>query len=343
MFGTFCFLSVVILLMTMWTSRTDTSLDSHTHQHGHGHGHGHHHQGDSNDAWSGEDYMLKPGVKETAKITHDTIVYALSSAGLDQEKIDVMNVLEVGSGPGAVTAHLLETFASVHALDTSPSMLKSLYTHLIAPHPEDTKLSYSLHALSPSSPELFQSGTPLRFPTPSDPDRVLAPPRAKFDLVVVNLVLHHVDEVDPFMRGAVGLLESGGWLLITEFAPDEMRDRLQAQGEGHGSDHNHGGHGHVHGHHRAGQGDDFAHGEAQNSTDTEAEQRNKAMIEGKTLENGSVNAPGHFHPSFTISSLTQLLSDSGLIDVHVERRGEIPVFGPDQPPVGCLVARGRKG
>ncbi|OCF35930.1 hypothetical protein I317_00450 [Kwoniella heveanensis CBS 569] len=329
MYGAF-FLSTVMLLLTgVWTSRVNTSVASHDHKaahvHGHGHGHSHSHDhGDGHDAWSGEDYMLRPGVQETAQVTHDTIVYALSSAGLSQEEIGAMNVLEVGCGPGAVTSLLLNTFTSVHALDTSPSMLTTLYTRLIAPHPQRTKLSYSLHALSPSSPELFKSGTPLRFPTPADPSRVLAPPRARFDLVVVNLVLHHVDEVEPFMRGAVGLLENGGWLVITEFAPNEMRDRLKHLGVDQGHAH---GHGHGHGH--------VAHS-------SEKDDGNEAETQGKTNEHGSVNSPGHFHSSFTISALTQLLSEAGLADVHGERRGELPVFGPDQPPVGCLIAKGRK-
>ncbi|WVQ95365.1 hypothetical protein IAU59_002462 [Kwoniella sp. CBS 9459] len=343
MFGTFLCLLLVILLTAIWTSRVDNSAASHDHSHEHKHGHGHEHRHeDGLDAWSGEDYMLKPGVKETAKITHDMIVNALLSAGLSQETISTMNVLEVGSGPGAVTAHLLKTFSSVHALDTSPSMLKSLYTHLIGlSSSEDASLSYSLHALSPASPGLFESRTPLKSPTPTDSDKVLAPPRAKFDLVVVNLVLHHVDEVEPFMRGAVGLLDKDGWLVITEFAPDEMRDRVQGQGGGQAHGH---GHGHGHGHHHRHNHGDHDHSTAtdQGQAHSETEERNEAMIQGKALENGSVNAPGHFHPSFTIPALTKLLREAGLVDVRVERRGELPVFGPDQPPVGCLVARGRR-
>jgi SAM-dependent methyltransferase len=96
-------------------------------------------------------------------------------------------------------------------------MLLSLSTLLpSASHPT---LSHSLHFLSPSSPADFT--TPLFSPIPSEPERKLVPPCREFDLAIANLVAHHVDDLDGWMDGAVGLLRKGGWLVLTEFGKEE--------------------------------------------------------------------------------------------------------------------------
>ncbi|WVQ86245.1 hypothetical protein IAT38_008413 [Cryptococcus sp. DSM 104549] len=267
----------------------------HQHQHAHqahGHGHGHGHGGhDHGDAWSGEEYLARPGVKETAKISNDAIVYALTAAGKSDAEIKAMDVLEIGSGAGAVSTHLIETFASLQSIDTSPSMLLAYSTlHPTSPSPT---ITHSLHALSPASPQIFSSAEPLPCPSKDHPDRKVAPPRARFDLAVANLVLHHVDQVDKFMQGAVGLLKSGGWLVVTEFGKKEGENTMLVEG-------------------------------------------------GKTLENGSVNAPGVYLPTFTPDTIAKLFKDHGLVDVHAEFRGKLPVFPEEDNWPECLLVRGRK-
>jgi SAM-dependent methyltransferase len=96
-------------------------------------------------------------------------------------------------------------------------MLLSLSTLL--PSLSHPTLSHSLHFLSPSSPTDFT--TPLFSPIPSEPERKLIPPCREFDLAIANLVAHHVDDLDGWMEGAVGLLRKGGWLIVTEFGKEE--------------------------------------------------------------------------------------------------------------------------
>ncbi|WWD20851.1 hypothetical protein CI109_105328 [Kwoniella shandongensis] len=275
-------------------------LHDHQHQHqhqchGHDHGQGHSHEhghthGQGDDLWSGRDYMSMPGVKETAVISTETVIYALTSAGLTKEDVAKLDLLEIGCGPGAVTTNLLHHFSTIHAIDTSPSMLTSFSTH--HPPSSNPKLTYSLHSLSSSSPKAFDSREPMLSPTVDDPERKIVPPRNRFDVAVANLVLHHVDDVKSFMEGVVGLLKSGGWIVFTEFGRDES--------EGYNND-------------------------------------------AKTLPDGSVNAPNHFHPAYTTETLSTVLTDAGLDDVHAEVKGRLPVFGVDKPyqPPG-LVVRGRK-
>lgn len=118
------------------------------------------------------------------------------------------------TGPGLVTSHLAPNFASLHAIDVSPSML--LYfsrTH------SSSIITHSLHFLNPSSSTEFTQ--PLLSPLHNEPERRLTPPRNKFGVAVMNLVLHHVEDWSGLMQGIQGLLEDGGWFVGTEFGKTE--------------------------------------------------------------------------------------------------------------------------
>lgn len=91
---------------------------------------------------------------------------------------------------------MLLTFASTHA---------------------DPSITHSLHALSASSSASFEAHEPLPSPTRAEPERKAPAPRAKWDVAVANLVLHHVDHMDDFFAGAIGCLDPGGWFVATEF------------------------------------------------------------------------------------------------------------------------------
>lgn len=52
----------------------------------------------------------------------------------------------------------------------------------------------------------------------------MAPPSSGFDVAVANLVIHHIDDLDPFFRGLKGLIRPGGWVVITEFGLEERED-----------------------------------------------------------------------------------------------------------------------
>ncbi|KAK1923160.1 S-adenosyl-L-methionine-dependent methyltransferase [Papiliotrema laurentii] len=262
------------------------------HSHAHTHGHAHNH-----DQWSGEEYLKRPGVQETAVISHDSVVHALTGAGLSLDQLKHLDLLEVGCGAGAVTAHLVRTFGTVHSIDTSLSMLQTFSTHLPSdPH----NLTWALHGITPASPAAFASGEPMLSPSATSPEgehRKVSPPRAQFDVAIANLVVHHVDDLPSFFTGLLGLVKTGGWIVITEFGLEEGAEdpRLSVP-----------------------------------------------LKEGKKDEHGSVNSAGHFHPAFTVASITELFTKYGLVDVHAEIRGRLPVFeDKDKYPLN-LIARGRK-
>jgi hypothetical protein len=46
-------------------------------------------------------------------------------------------------------------------------------------------------------------------------------PRSNFDVAVANIMVHHVDDLDGFFTGLMGLIKPGGWAVITEFGVKE--------------------------------------------------------------------------------------------------------------------------
>jgi hypothetical protein len=89
----------------------------HGHNHQHGQGKGHTHSSNSTtDQWVGKDYLNYPGLyvsfsrlailidsRELAKTNHETTLRTLVSAGVSQEQISILNLLEVGCGESAIS------------------------------------------------------------------------------------------------------------------------------------------------------------------------------------------------------------------------------------------------
>ncbi|WWC65041.1 uncharacterized protein I303_107655 [Kwoniella dejecticola CBS 10117] len=298
--------------------------DGHGHQHGHNHQHGHQHGGD---LWEGKNYLTMPGVFETAQTSHDSIIHSLQSAGIAQETYKGWNVLEVGCGPGAVTRHYLSSFSSVHAIDSSPSMLIALSEYL--PQSDYPTLSYALHTLSSSSPAIYKSEQ-LISPTRNDPERTTASPilgrEGGFDLVVSNLVLHHVDDLVNFMDGVLRMVRPGGWVIFTEMGQLEShsdQDEKDKQNQ-------------------ENQSNTISGENANENNDRNG--KGKLNHHGKTTDGGSYNAPDHYRAPYTPESLKELFEKYGLKDVYAEQRGVLPVFGigEGKPKISCLIVWGRK-
>lgn len=121
------------------------------------------------------------------------------------------------------------SFESIHAFDTSPSMLK----RLSARFPDGGSVTYSLLALSPQSTQLLQSGEPLPAPTKDDEARKISPPRSTFDIVYGSLMLHHVEDLDGFFVGLKGIVKPGGWIVFSEFGSAEEDKEAVREAEAH--------------------------------------------------------------------------------------------------------------
>lgn len=55
---------------------------------------------------------------------------------------------------------------------------------------------------------------------------------------------------------------------------------------------------------------------------------------------GSVNAPGHHHPTYSMEEITSLLKHHGFEAVGGARGPYLPVFGPDEEPVPSMYCYG---
>lgn len=142
------------------------------------------------DVWDGDEYLNRPGARETGRTNGQTNIPAgLVAAGTPASSFKELDVLEVGAGPGTVTIHLAPQFRSVHALEPSAGMLRTLEKIVEAPN-----ATYSMHNLTPESGKQFAAGEALQSPTAADPARSIKPPVAQFDAAVSTLVVHHVDE-----------------------------------------------------------------------------------------------------------------------------------------------------
>ncbi|WWC92491.1 uncharacterized protein L201_007450 [Kwoniella dendrophila CBS 6074] len=307
--------------MSQDSSKIEASVHQHQHQHKHhfhSHGHSHSHDNGNNqeeiDLWAGKDYLDMPGVFEVAHISHDSIIHSLKNAGINKDEYKNWDILEIGCGAGAVTKHFINTFKSVHAIDTSPTMIATLSEYL-KEDPNMDKLTYFLHTLSSSSNKQFEERQAQKSPIKDDLDRMIKPKQSKFKLAISNLVLHHIDNIPEFLNGAISLLEKDGWLVFTEIGWGENENLHQHQ---HHHDHNHN------------------HNQVPSKPSIETE--------GKPHEGGSFNAPDHYRKPYTVESLKELFEGYGLKDVYAEERGVLPVFGVDndKPKPSCLIVRGRK-
>lgn len=179
----------------------------HDHQ---AHAHGEH----CDDHWDGEAYLSRAGVREAAAINAENVATALNAAGIPTSEFSNLSVLEVGCGPGLVTEHLAKTYGSVHAIETSVSQLE---TFALQPAAKAKNVTWGLVTIRP--------GIDLRkevlSPTCDDGRRMKAAPRNHFDVVVVNLVVHHVDDLVQFFGGIMSVTKPGGIVVITEFTVAE--------------------------------------------------------------------------------------------------------------------------
>jgi len=163
------------------------------------------------DSWDGNEYLSRPGARDTGRINAATVMKAVEAAGYTPEQIKTLNALEVGAGVGTVTPHL--GFGSVYAIEPSPSMAAVL-AWMIRDVPN---ASYGIHELTPDSAAQFEAGTPIPSPTKEDPNRAVPPPHAKFDVAFCTLVAHHVSDLPTFFKGVLGVLKPGGLFIVLEF------------------------------------------------------------------------------------------------------------------------------
>lgn len=137
---------------------------------------------------------------EMPNATRDLDGAVLRRQGLPAEGRDV---IELGAGTGKNTVWLAERARSVVAVDLSAGMLARARERIPAPH-----VRWLQH-------DLCETPWPL--------------PQASADLVIVNLVLEHVERLEPVFAEVRRLLRTGGCFYLCELHPFRQLRGGQAQ------------------------------------------------------------------------------------------------------------------
>lgn len=277
---------------------------------------------------------------ESAEANARNVLSGLKAAGYPEDKLKSLNCLEIGSGPGLVTKHLLPLFGSVHSIDTSPSMLKTLSKQSFA---QSDNLTWSLHALGADSVTAFKK----ELPSPKNgEDSSSKPPRDQFDVAISTLTIHHVDDVESFLKGAIALLKPGGVMVICEFTKDaEGKDVLKALREKYAQTASHD-HDKGHDHKKEGKGKEIHEGTHGGDSKSEGHIHDRGHDKARGHEHHrerveSVNAPMHSHPAFDVGSLKKLLEQAGFTDVDGQE-GEPVIIPKFKERVPCIWVYARK-
>ncbi|KAK6532749.1 hypothetical protein TWF281_006926 [Arthrobotrys megalospora] len=141
-----------------------------------------------------ETWDLNPDVQSATKSALAAILERSPSLSLDNP--NKPKVLDLGAGTGLLSLALSPHASTILSIDPSPGMISAL----------ETKLTF------PNSPKNI---TPLcaLITDPSDPRLN----NQKFDIIVSNLVMHHVPNLKEFINLTYGLLSPGGVICLTDF------------------------------------------------------------------------------------------------------------------------------
>jgi ubiquinone/menaquinone biosynthesis C-methylase UbiE len=107
-----------------------------------------------------------------------------------------MRAIEVGCGTGLLGFALHEDLGSVVATDPSQGMIDVLEGKILATG--------------------IGNITTLKTDLVKDPI-----PSGSFQLVFLQMALHHIPDVDGFLRTAHGLLDPGGWLCVADLDAED--------------------------------------------------------------------------------------------------------------------------
>ncbi|KAI9927186.1 hypothetical protein ASPWEDRAFT_46658 [Aspergillus wentii DTO 134E9] len=138
-----------------------------------------------------------PSVQEATRLAFDTLQPILSQSN---------DVLEVGCGTGLLTLRAAPLVNQIVAIDPAQGMIEMLQNKLTSPDAPDNIKPICLLLEDPEDKAL----------PPANPANPTGE-RKKFDLITSHLVLHHVPDVEAFLRTLLGCLKPGGRVALTDF------------------------------------------------------------------------------------------------------------------------------
>ncbi|KAK6343048.1 hypothetical protein TWF718_008425 [Orbilia javanica] len=143
-----------------------------------------------------ETWDLNPDVQSATKSAFEAILARIPSLALDNP--NKPTILDLGAGTGLLSIRLSPHSSKILSIDPSEAMISALTQKLTNESPTTPKNITPLCALitSPDDPRLNNQ---------------------RFDIIVSNLVLHHVHNLPEFINLAHGLLNPGGVICLTDF------------------------------------------------------------------------------------------------------------------------------
>ena len=124
---------------------------------------------------------------------HGTLLSVIDGLGLSEQA----NVLEVGPGEGQLLIQLANKFRSVSGLDNSKDMLG--------------RSEQALTEATISNVDLILGDT-----------RVASKQNMSSDLIIFDMVLHHISSPAKVFKDCASLLNPGGFLLLVELSPHDQ-------------------------------------------------------------------------------------------------------------------------
>lgn len=116
--------------------------------------------------------------------------------------VEGLSVVEAGCGTGLNSAWIAPHCKTFVGLDLSDSMLKLAQQKIQVPHSH-----FVQHDLQKKWPVASQTA----------------------DLVLINLVLEHIEVIDPILQHATEVMKQGAQLIITEYHPNRVLSGSGAQ------------------------------------------------------------------------------------------------------------------
>lgn len=147
----------------------------------------------------------------------------LQGSGQQQQ----LDVLEIGCGTGLLTFMISPRVKRIVAIDAAEGMIDVLKKKV-----ESSELGTARNIVPLAL--LLEDPEDSRLPSEaaSDGGNDLGTPRAKYDLILSHLVLHHIPDLRGVLRTMLGCLKPGGSVALTDFedfGPEAKRFHPQAK------------------------------------------------------------------------------------------------------------------
>ncbi|EWC44528.1 hypothetical protein DRE_06700 [Drechslerella stenobrocha 248] len=175
-----------------------------------------------------ETWDLNPDVQSATRSALSCLLERVPA--FSPERSSKPRVLDLGAGTGLLSLALAPHASTILSVDPSPGMIAALtrkLSHASAPHNITPLCALLASSTDPALPDLPSGDTSGDTDAPRQ--------KQKYDVIVSNLVLHHVADLPAFVQLTYDLLAPGGVIALTDFedtGPEARRFHPEDKMEG---------------------------------------------------------------------------------------------------------------